>query len=225
MLNISELHLASIIMDSAAVFILLGMIVYTGLYRQRGRIDDRLFFWLSIIAIIMSVSDAITYVFDGGTVPGSALISLIFNNVFFITFELFAGMVVVYLDYHLNRKEEKFGKRGLIIMIPAMLSVVMILVNNIVHFLYWVDFSSNEYFEYAAYPAVFAAPLIYAVIAAVFVLRIDKRSAVVLAILILLRVVSRFLLQGVSSTAVIFAMGLVFIHLNVMREPFYEEEE
>ena len=62
MLNISELHEASLIMDIAAVFLLIGTIIYTTIYRKRGHIDDKLFFYLIVDTLVMAISDGITYV-------------------------------------------------------------------------------------------------------------------------------------------------------------------
>lgn len=224
MLNISELHLASIIMDLAAVFILVGMIVYTSVYRRRGHFDDKIFFHLIVITVIMAVSDGITYVLDGSTLRNSALISLIFNNIFFITFELFAGLVAVYMDYRVLEDKGKIVRRGAFIMIPALVTIVMILINNFAGFLFGVNFDTNEYFEYTAYPLIFLAPLLYIIISVIKVAKIKASVLWLMVLLIMVRVISRFLLQGVSSTPVIFAMGLVFIHLIEMKKPFYGEE-
>ena len=34
----------SVIMDAAALFFMSGILIYTALYRKRGRLDDKLFF-------------------------------------------------------------------------------------------------------------------------------------------------------------------------------------
>ncbi|MBQ1548486.1 MAG: hypothetical protein IIZ61_08845 [Lachnospiraceae bacterium] len=223
MLNISELHLASIIMDAAALFILIGMMVYTGIYRKRGHFDDKLFSSLILITIIMAASDCVTYVLDGSTVPFSATLSMFCNNVFFIAFELYAGMMAVYMDYRLKKSDKPYLTRGCIIMIPAVATSLAIIANNFVNFLFWVDPATNEYVEYPLYNIVFIAPFIYAAIVTIAVIKIDASSVWVLILLILARTFSRHFLQGVSSTAVVFAIGLVFLHLHYMRHPFYEE--
>ena len=224
MLNISELHLASIIMDAAAAFIMAGMVIYTYIYRKRARFDDRIYFQLLIITMIMALSDAVTYVVDGSTLSYAASLSIIFNNLFFIAFELFGGLIAVYLYFRHTRDEALVRRRGAYIMIPALVSAAMILINNFTRFLYWIS-PSNRYEEYDAYLVIFIAPALYILFCAYLVIRIDAREIWLFFLLIFVRVFSRVALQSVSSTPVIFAMGLVFIHLNVMKEPFYESEE
>ncbi len=221
MLNISELHLASIIMDAASIFILAGLLIYTRIYRRRGHLDDKLFFHLTVIALVMGVADAVTYVLDGSTVANSALISLICNNIYFITFELFAGIIAVYMYYRVGKKKLEIVRIGTFVMIPALVTCVVILINNFARFLFWVDPSTNEYVEYPAYPVVFIAPAIYILFFVVAVFRQEKKAVLLLAILLAVRLISGFFFRGVSSTGVIFAMGLVFMHLYEMKQNFF----
>ncbi len=225
MFNISELHQASLIMDAAAIFLLIGTAVYTTIYRKRGRTIDRIYFALLVITVIMAISDGITYVLDGSTVPNSAVISLACNNIFFLTFELFCGLVIVYLDDSIHSDSEMALKRALIIMIPAIIMMVMILANNFGRFLYWVDPATSEYYQYPLYTLVFAGPILYAVWGLYYVIKIDVKVLWLYLLLIAVRVFFGNIMQGVSSTALIFSMGLVFIHIHYMRLPFYDEEE
>ncbi|MCR5097586.1 MAG: hypothetical protein K6B14_01410 [Lachnospiraceae bacterium] len=225
MFNISELHQASLLMDAAAVCLLAGTLIHTSIYRKRGHGDDILFFALNIITVIMAVSDGVTFALDGGTVPYGARISLLCNNVFFITFELFCGLLAVYLDYRIVvRKNIYTLKRGLVVMIPAIVMILLILANNFGRFLYWVDPATNEYFSYPMYNLVFLGPAIYAVFGMICVVRIDVKSLWIYILLLAVRLFFGQITQGVSSTALIFSMGLVFIHLYYMRLPFYDEE-
>ncbi len=224
MFNIPELHLASIIMDLAAVFILTGLIIYTRVYRRRGYLDDRLFFHLSVIAIVMSVADAVTYALDGSTVSGSAVISLVLNNIFFIAFEVFIGILAVYMYYRVGKKKERIVRIGAYIMIPALVTSVLILINNFTRFLFWVDPVTNKYEDYKAYPIIFIAPLFYALYIVFAVFKQQKKAVILLALLVVIRIVSGFFFRGVSSTGVMFSMGLVFIHLYEMGQPYFREE-
>lgn len=224
MFNIPELHLASIIMDLAAVFILTGLIIYTRVYRRRGFLDDRLFFHLSVIAIIMAVSDAVTYVLDGSTVPGSAVISLVANNVYFIAFEVFIGILAVYMYYRVGKRKDRIARIGAYLMIPALVTSALILINNFTRFLFWVDPVTNKYEDYKAYPVIFIAPLLYALYIVFAVFKQQKKAVILLALLVVIRLISGFFFRGVSSTGVMFSMGLVFMHLFEMGQPYFREE-
>lgn len=224
MLNISEIHLASIIMDAASVLLLIGLIINTSIYRRRGRITDKLFFMLTVATLVMSVSDGITYVLDGSTVPGSALISLFCNDIFFICFEIIVGLVGLYM-FHCIRHDDAFTiKYSKLILIPAAASIVMILINHFNPFLYFVDVTTNEYYSYPMYNLVFAAPVLYGIFIFISIIKIDARAVWLYVLIVIMRLYLGTILNGVSSTAVMFTIGLCFIHMHVMRKPFYEEE-
>ncbi|MCR5032300.1 MAG: hypothetical protein K6A92_05500 [Lachnospiraceae bacterium] len=223
MFQISELHRATLIMDMAAVFILSGLLIHTAVYRKRGRTDDKLFFAMSIITCISAVADAVTYILDGGTFPHAAMISLICNNIFFLTFQLFAVLVVLYLLVRYQKGKGISRKMVMILGLPALIMMILILVNNGTYFLYHVDPSVNEFVMGPWYNLIFVGPAIYGVVALVLILKIDARVTWLYILLLAMRLFLGSLLRGVSSTPLIFAMGLAFIHIHVMGTPFYEE--
>ena len=225
MLNISELHEASLIMDIAAVFLLIGTIIYTTIYRKRGHIDDKLFFYLIVDTLVMAISDGITYVLDGGSVPYGALISLVCNYIFFISFELFCGLLAVYLDYRVYQNVDALKKRGTVLMIPAVIMMVMIIANIFGRFLFWVDPQTSEYIQYPAYSLIFVAPAIYVILGIFYCFKLDFAMMWIFVLLLLVRLFFGNLMRGVSSTSLIFSMVLVFIHIHYMRLPFYDDEE
>ena len=61
MLWLSNINTGSVIMDIAAFFLLIGMMVNTRLYRQRGRIDDRIYFYLLVLNMVVAVFDTAIY--------------------------------------------------------------------------------------------------------------------------------------------------------------------
>jgi hypothetical protein len=211
-------------MDIAAMLIIVGLIAYTSIYRRRGRMSDKLFFVVSLLTLIMAAADGVTYVLDGSSVAGAALISLIFNNIFFCLFEAFCGLTALYL-YHRLREDEGVSKvMSGIILAPAAVMILMEIVNNFLPFLFYVDTVTNEYIEYPMYYAIFIGPAIYAVFAVWVIAQIDKSVIWLFLLLLASRLFLGSLFRGVSSTALVFAIGLVFVHIHVMGSPFYEEE-
>ena len=148
MFNISELHQATILMDTAAFLLLIGIWVNTTIYRKRGHFDDVLYAQLIIITVIMAISDAISYVLDGGSVPHGVLMSMICNYTFFISFELFCGMLAVYFDHRVHSDTAVSKKRIFILMIPAIAMVLLHIANIFFKFLFSVDMDTNEYFQF-----------------------------------------------------------------------------
>lgn len=224
MLNLTELHKATLIMDIAAVFLLAGIIVYTSIYRRRDRREDRLFFSLNVLTIVMAISDGITYVLDGSKVTESALISLICNNIFFLTFEAFCGLLALYLYQRVCRNTAVTRRTAGLLLFPAALMIVMVIANQFVPFLFYVDSLKNEYTSYPLYNIIFIGPAFYALLAVWAIAKIDKGMIWLFVLLLVLRLFLGNILRGVSSTALIFAVGLVFVHIHAMGVPFYEEE-
>ncbi len=224
MFNIGVLHQATIIMDAAAIFLLAGVWVNTTIYRKRGHLDDVLYAQLLVINIIMAISDAITYILDGGSVPYGALISVICNYVFFGTFELFCGILAVYLDYRVHTDLTITKKRKWLLLAPAIAMLIMLGANIFFRFLFWVDTDTSKYFQYPLYSLVFLAPAIYAVLGLYYLFRINYKVIWMYLLLLVIRVFFGNIMQGVSSTALVFSIGLVFVHIHYMRLPFYEKE-
>ncbi|HAB93485.1 MAG TPA: hypothetical protein DCF49_01760, partial [Lachnospiraceae bacterium] len=55
----------SVIMDAAALFFMSGILIYTALYRKRGRLDDKLFFGMVLTNMALAASDATAYLLEG----------------------------------------------------------------------------------------------------------------------------------------------------------------
>ena len=224
MLNISELHYATLLLDIAAVCIIIGVIHYTTIYRRRGTLDDKMYFQMLIITIICAVSDGITYVIDGSGIPGMSVLSVICNDIFFITFELMLAILAIYLDHHVHMDDAVTKKRARLFLIPAVIEIVLILANTFSHFLFWVDPVTTEYYSGSLYILVFVAPVVYCALGLISIARINMATIWMFALLVAVRVFLGNILSDVSSTALLFAITLVFIHIHQMRLPFYEED-
>ena len=220
-------------MDMASISMMIGIIVYTRIYRRRGRIEDIGFFRLCVICIVMSVADLITYVLDGSTVPHAAMTSLICNDIFFIAFELFCGGAAVYLDCrNISKKvgpimvrdaDRSIRMRTLIIMIPAIITSILILCNHFGGYLYYVDPETNMYYKGSLDFIIYIAPTLYAVAGTVYVIILDVTVLWLYILLIAARLVMGHYLRGISATGIMFAVGLAFIHTHIMEDPFFED--
>ncbi len=233
LINISELYLGSIILDLAALAMLIGILAYTNMYRRRGRIEDIGFFRLCIIAIIMSVADIAYYLSEGSTLPQSASICMLSNDVFYIFFEIFCGAVAAYF-YHRFRlvrfgtimatdADSSLKLSTLLIMIPALISAVMVLGNRFGGYLYTVNKDDSLFVYGPLFLLIYVAPAIYVIFSIIFIARIDYTVLWLFILLIVARALMEILLRGISSTSVVFAVGLAFIHAHVMGDPFYDD--
>ena len=82
-----------------------------------------------------------------------------------------------------------------------------------------MDPIEGSYTSEALYPLIYVMPVFYGVVALVLIFLLDKRVLWLYLVLILVKIfVGRFL-WDVSSTALLFAMGLTFAHIHVMGKP------
>ncbi len=223
MFHISELHLASLLMDCAAFFLLLGTMVHTTVYRHRGRTEDRLFFASLVLTMIMGISDGMTYILDSSEFTHAYIVSYVFNDVFYFAFESVCALVCLFLVQRVWKNLT--WKKGFLLFLPALGMNIMFVANHFLRFLFDVDPATNMYFSTELYPLIFIGPAFYGVLALILIIKIDKGVCWLYALLILLRVFLGHFMRDVSSTALVFAIGLVFAHIHVMDEPFYEEEK
>ena len=80
---------------------------YTHLYRKRGRLDDRLYFSMIIVNVVMAVADGLAYFLEGRDLPMVREVIIAANAVFFGAFALFAYLMMLYLHYRAYGDRER----------------------------------------------------------------------------------------------------------------------
>ncbi len=211
-------------MDCAAVCILLGLLVYTAAFRKRRRIEDRLFFCMIIVDLFTAVSDAGAYITGESDFPGAPDICMVCNTIFFIGFVLFALLWFIYILQMNVRNWDKLRKWLPPISVPAAIIIILIIINHFAGFLYSVDRLTNVYYEGSLYNLILVPALLYAFFSILLLFRVDIPFAVLILILIAVRICLGVILRGVSSSALISAMFLIYAHIHVMQSDFYKEE-
>ena len=119
----------SIIMDVTSLFFMGGLLIYTSLYRQRGRLDDRLFFALVLVNMVLAVADALTYLWEGSANPSVRVLIMIGNIVFYAAFELFPYFYLLYLDFRVYGSKDRLRKLKVLYGIPCFVILAMLLLN------------------------------------------------------------------------------------------------
>lgn len=222
---ISEIGRLSIMLNAAAVFIVLGMIWYTAIYRRRRRLSDRLFFRMELLLVVLSVSDLVVYLVDGNTAPWAETLNSISNLVFFISFALFCGVFALFFTQNAVGGLENNGKKRLLLMLPAYAESVLFLINAFTGMFFYVDRATGIYTRSAHYGLLYIIPLFYAGLSVIMIIKIDPGIVWLFFLLLAVRLILGVVHNGVSSTAICFAIGMVFTHVHVILRPFYEEEK
>ncbi len=214
----------SLIMDAASLFFMTGILNYTHLYRKRARLDDRLYFSMVVVNIVMAVSDGLAYFLEGRDLPMVREMIIAANAVFFGTFALFAYLMVLYLHYRAYGDKERLRKIKLLAAIPCVLLFVLILLNFRNGWLYAVG-EDAIYHSGPLNNLVFIPTAIYFAAGEVLTYKINVRLVALGALLIASRIGWGFMFRNISSTALTYTLFLVCIHLHVMNAPLLEDRK
>ena len=212
----------SIIMDITALFILTGILIYTTIYRQRGRLDDRLFFTMVIVNMVLAAADGMTYLIEGRQVLFGKELMITGNMIFFAAFEIFAYLFIIYLDYRAYQSKERLRIRKIIYIIPAFALIVLLLINLKTGILFSVT-DGNSYQSGPYYNIVFIPVGLYILGSVILCRKINLRLIALCAILVAARVAFGIWFRDISSTAVTYTLFLVCTHIHMMNHSLSEE--
>ncbi len=220
--SLAAVNTETMIVDCAALFLLGGIVINTEIYRNRGRLSDRLFFALTITNIVLASADAISYSASERPEIFFRSLVLICFTVFSLSLQLWSFLFLMFF-YSLTDKKKNAGRYWKLISLPALASMLMILANIPFHFLCSVsdtgEFSYGRHFR-----LIFVVPAIYLVIFAVRVWKINKAMVLFFVILLALGIGVEEITDGLSSTGFLLATALSSAHICVMNESFYNKE-
>ena len=145
------------------------------------------------------------------------------ESVFSILITLLPLLISLVLDYQWHRQEDRVFRLWKPMMVGVVYSVVIVVINWGTGLLYYTD--ARGVYTYApAYPLVYVPTVIYTIYSLICGWNINKRLIAAYLILIAARLFLRAFLGDMSSTTFLYAVFLVYLHLQTMNEAFYEEE-
>ena len=223
-INLTYTNAATIFVDMAAMFFLLGMIPCTRVYRKRGRLSDRLFFAMLLVDIVMAAGDAMVDFFSLSSFSVRGGLAIFGGSVTNICFCFFCMLLVLYLMCFLPSGEELVKKRYKISLIPAVATTVLIVINLFTGFLFYVDPDTGFYLHGDFYNLVFIQLIIYAVAGNLILWKVNRLGILLFLILIATRLIMESLFVSVSSTPFVFAVVLVYCLVGSMNRSFHQTE-
>lgn len=217
-------NLATILVDGSVIFLLIGVIMVTGIMRKRGREDDRLFFLLLLMSIALAAFDIIAYLADERTFSGARIINLGAMTAFYITFIV---LFMVWLHYSLVRfAKTKKGeiKKHRWVFAPGMIMVLLLIVNLKSEWFFSVD-EQDIYHHEKFYIVMFLVAVFYMVMTILPIARyrdgLDKKALIPIWIYIMPFVsgmLIHYYLGGISFTATGCAFSVLFTHMGSASE-------
>ena len=223
--ELSSATAGTIIMDVVSLFLMVGILIYTSSYRKRNQLEDRLFFYMILCNMAMTVGEFLSYALENSTLPFIKELMIAANTVLFVSLALFPFLLFVYLDYSANPDRDSIRFKKLLFGIPFFLFLIVMILNLQTGWVFSVD-EGNAYrsgFLAEQYWLPIIPVLFYLLISIVKVARVDKHLAGLGLFLIATRLAWEIWNQGISSTSFIFTLFIVCIHIYVMNHPISEE--
>ena len=212
---------ASIINDAVALFILGGMIIYTTLYRRRGKTEDKVFFALIITDIILAAIDVLLHIIYGFKIVNT-VIGVVYATVTFASLDVFMLLLSMYLLLRIGLDNARVRKYLPFMCIPIFFHIILVIVSIYLTFGYEGELNmivlTLTTYNFLAYAPI----MVYGLITLALTFKKNKR---VLVLFIVLIVPLAFLVLTSISTIVPLGLAvyLVYAHLYTLRDDFYEE--
>ena len=224
-LIIDEKNKATLVLNIAAMIILLGLYIFSSVYRRRRKPDDRLFSCMLLDVLIICMSDSVTHIADGCLSDIARVLNLVCNYIYYLGMEIFIWLFTWYLAVRFEQLKGKKLKIGKLIMIPAFIECVLILLNPVFEYFFRINWDENRFYNGDYYRGIYIAWLVYLVITLVLIVFIDVRALLIFLMVFGLRYFYYAYEHAVCSNAICFTIGLVFVSIHRLGAPFFEEND
>ena len=225
--NLSNLYIGTMLLDLIGCFILAGLSFHTSLYRKRGRITDKLFFGLVITDFVLCLVSAINHLFLHRLARSYTRIAYIGNLSIQVLLHVY-GFFLVTLICTIYHGPEKYAQRKNERRVYNVLLAIGVAANIIITpmgLLVKMDQDGTLTYGSLYYVAGLSVPIIFGIISAVYLFRVDKRLTCVLFALVGFRIIGEIWEPRLVATPFLLAIFLVFCHIENMNSPFYGEED
>ena len=228
MFHFSYSAVGTLMMDTAAICFLGGILVYTSMYRQRGRLDDKLFFAMILITIIMAVTEEFSFLILESGIPVGTKLILGDITVLHICFTVFPLLFLLYQDYRIYHSTSRLYKNLWLYSLPCLCTIIMIFFNLTGRFFFSVTYLAEEKsmrcIREPYYFLIFINTVIYCLQVIYLMYRVSLSAVLMLIVLVAARIGLGIWIRDISSTVFTFTLLLAYTHIIAMNQSFYEED-
>ena len=215
--------LATVIIDIIAMFLLLGLIQLTRIYRQRGKLKDKIFFAMLLLDLLMTVTDISVELLNYSTSATLRVVMILTSTILTVAFQILCLLVLLYLICFLPGGAEKVKKNYKLYAIPALLASVMLIINIFGGFLFYADSETGQYLHGPVYELVLVPTVIYAVMCIRTLWDVNRQGIFLFLMLLVVRLGLESAFRSVSSTPSVYAVVLIYLLVGTMNRSFHEE--
>ena len=207
-------NIGTVILDYASLMLLIGILVITTPYRKRGRIEDRLFFYLILanLALVFGeiLSNSLEYL-SYSFVRESLILG---TTLLYCLLVVFPYLLLVYIDYCMEPDNARARKTKLLYGIPCFLHLFVMVINLKTGWIFSIG-SGNEILPGAAELTIIPV-WFYLAIQLVKLYRLNRRLCVPFLMLNLTRLLWDLWVHGISSSSLFYTLYLIIMYLYVM---------
>ncbi len=220
--TLTEGAAGTIILDIASLFLLGGMLIYTSLYRKRGRLDDKLFFALILNTMAMAVMELASYLFENRSLPFIRYLMYAENTIFYAELGVIPYLYILYLDYHISRNLKRLRKIKILYAVPVFLLMIILLLNLKTGWIFSIT-KGNRYHSGSIDEVVFIPLLIY-FLAGLMRIREGSQHAVFFGILLIgTCAIWNIWYVNISCITFVYTLLLVSAHVYAINKPITNE--
>ena len=225
-------NIATLLIDGSTIFLLLGVITQTTIMRKRGRKEDKLFFGLILLTMVVAVADIVTYLADEKHFPGARILNLGGVTVFYMALILGVMGWFHYCVIRFGGIFDEQPKLERLLLLPGSVIELLLLINLFTGLIFYVD-ESNVYHYGILFISMFIIMGVY-LLSGLIVMgmyRSKNDNTLLIPVWIFLLpitagIVVPFVIGGISLTSIGLAMSVVFIHAGSASEIVnYDTEE
>ena len=222
--SLSDNAAGSVFMDGTALFLLIGILLYSSMQRRRGMTDDRLYYASVICCIVLAVSDACSYLLENRT--GAYIREIVYavNLIFYASLEFFPYLFLLYLEHRSRPDAQRLKRLQLLYLIPFLLIYVFLLVSLPFGWVFSINLVNG--YELGPWHHVIYLPIAFYFLISLFrVYRINPRLFLLGIVLIISRIIWDVWYYGISSTVFVYTLLLLSMYIETMNYSIFRREE
>jgi len=231
MIEMTDRYYTTVFVDVAALFLIFGIMIYTGRFVKRGRLDDKLFRLMLWVAAVCAFFDIPSNLSMSDTFPAARFVQLTCTTVFFMALLLISSIWIVFLDFRLYRDMDYIKSRIKQILAPMVITEMLYVLNLFFGFFFSVD-EADIYHRGPLYVVPIIVMTFYFIASFGFLFSKRKRVGgmeggffIAYIVPIVLCYVIPYVLGGVGVAPIGLAMTLAYCHMTAMNEEFFGEEQ
>ena len=221
---------ANLYTNGMAVMLLVGLLLLTKRLLKRTNTGEKLFFILTLLALIFAVSNFVDYALMYHPFPGGELVALLVKTVVELAVLLTLYQWMIFVDYLFYWSEDHLVRKYRAAFLPILAAMALLFVNLFTGIVFTVD-EELVYHPKPLYYIMDVLKFLYFLYSIVILVRYRRNNTDSLHLLRLTPFFVPLLAGGLVSTltsysalALGIAIGLTNLHFSMMNLLIYEDE-